>query len=434
MRPAYRSQSSVPFTYAVLGSGVQGVAAAYDLAIHGDANEIRLGDLSLHASQRAAGRLEALTDKNIFRPYEADVKSAESLGAFLAGVDVCLSCVPYHLHPLAAEAAIQAGCSLIDMGGDTEDALRTLARDEEAGAKGIAIVTDGGVAPGLINLLAAHLISQFETPEEAKLYCGGLPLDPKPPFHYTLAFNVEGLISEYADKAFGVSHGRAVEMDSLTDVETLEWPGLGTMEAATTSGGTGTAPFLYGASDSLTGQEAAGVRALARIFGSAGFSPLQTYEYRTLRFPGHWETMKLFRDLGFWGTEKVEIEDAPVAPRSLFEKLVGEFLTDPGYRDQVLLRVEVSGLKPAKPEMRAEARTPLEPATLRIDLHERYHEGTGFTAMQRMTGFPVAICAIELAHGRVRRGCTPFELSMPGGEMLRALQQRGIAFQFAEIS
>lgn len=412
----------MPFTYAILGSGVQGIAAAYDLALHGDAGEIRLGDLSLEAATAAAKRLSELTDKNIFRPTHADVKSPESLAAFLEGVEVCLSCVPYHLHPLATEAALKAGCSLIDMGGDTEDALRTLARDDEARAKGVSIVTDGGVAPGLINLLAVHLISQFEQPEEAKLYCGGLPLDPKPPFHYALAFNVEGLISEYADKAFGVREGKAVEMDSLTDLEELDWPGLGKMEASTTSGGTGTAPFLFGEYEPAAGQPR------LEAWATSAVQKVRTYEYRTIRFPGHWEKMRLFRDLGFWGTDEVEVEGRRVKPRALFEKLVGDFLAEPGYKDQLLLRVEVSGQ--GLRDGGAEGQN----TTLQTDLRERFDEATGLTAMQRLTGFPVAICAIEIAHGRVRKGCTPFELSMPGEQMIEELGKRGISVRQTAVS
>lgn len=447
----------MPFTYAILGSGVQGLAAAYDLALHGDAGEIRLADASLKSAESAAERLRALAGTDLFACFDVDVHAPESMARLLDGVDVCLSCIPYHLHPLAAEAALKAGCSLVDMGGDTEDALRTLARDDEAKRRGISIVTDGGVAPGLINLLAVHLISQFQEPEEAKLYCGGLPLDPKPPFHYALAFNVEGLISEYADKAFGVTDGQAVEMESLTDLEELDWPGLGKMEASTTSGGTGTAPFLFGEHPTLHGAEADGGRALARLLREAGFStrPLKTYEYRTLRFPGHWEKMKLFRDLGFWGIDEVEVEGRPVKPRALFEYLIGSFLSEPGYKDQLLLRVEVSGrgakgqgdmtpvaagfsLRSEKGQGDRETEGQRDGETerkalLRLDLHERYDEATGLTAMQRMTGFPVAICAIEMAHGRVRKGCTPFELSMSSETMIEALIKRRINVSFREL-
>ena len=83
--------------------------------------------------------------------------------------------------------------NMIDMGGDTEVSLETLALDQAARAAKVSIIPDTGLAPGLVNSLATHLMSQVETAEHVRLYCGGLPQNPKPPFNYKLVFNIEGL-------------------------------------------------------------------------------------------------------------------------------------------------------------------------------------------------------------------------------------------------
>ena len=47
----------MPYTYAVLGSGRQGTAAAYDMARWGNARRLILADLDPEMARQAAGRV-----------------------------------------------------------------------------------------------------------------------------------------------------------------------------------------------------------------------------------------------------------------------------------------------------------------------------------------------------------------------------------------
>jgi saccharopine dehydrogenase-like NADP-dependent oxidoreductase len=62
------------------------------------------------------------------------------------------------------------------------------------------------------------------------------------------------------------------------------------------------------------------------------------------------------------------------------------------------------------------------PATLTFDLIDHYDPHTGFTSMERMTGFPASIM---IAHGRLEPGARPMEVAMPTGEFMAGLAARG---------
>jgi lysine 6-dehydrogenase len=221
------------------------------------------------------------------------------------------------------------------------------------------------------------------------MYCGGLPQNPKPPFNYKLVFNVEGLVAEYTDDAIAVRNGKVAHIPTLTDLEEIEWPELGKMEAFVTSGGTSTAPYSFE-------------------------GKLNTYEYKTIRFPGHCERMRIFMDYGFWDEDKIEVDGTQVRPREVFHKLMSEGLRDDEDGDQILVRAWATGKKAG------------QDGRHQIDIWDKQDTDTGFSAMERMTGFPAAIYAHEIAKGNVESGCVRYELAIPGTVVVDGLKQRGI--------
>ena len=96
------------FTYAVLGGGRQGTAAAYDMAVWGDAERVLIADISAEAAQASAGRVNDLIGSNIAQPVQLDVTDRAALVEFLTPVDSFLSAVPYWNNPAITEAAIEA--------------------------------------------------------------------------------------------------------------------------------------------------------------------------------------------------------------------------------------------------------------------------------------------------------------------------------------
>lgn len=382
-------------TFAVLGSGMQGTSAAYDLAKFAEARRIVMGDLDPDQSQTNADRINRLVGRDVCEPAQVDALNPESLARFLDPIDLVVSCVPYWMHPQVAKVAIATKTHMVDMGGDTTVTQKTLDQDAEAQAAGISIVPDTGLAPGLVNNIGAYFIENLDEVDTVKLYCGGLPQNPKPPFNYKLVFNIEGLVTEYTDQAYVVRNGEVVFVDTLDELEMIHVDALGEMEAFTTSGGTSTAPYTFK-------------------------DRVRNYEYKTIRFPGHCERMRIFKDFGFWDEEPTEVDGAKIRPRQLFHKLVGPRLIDDRDQDQVIVRGIGWGTKDGIHK------------TLQVDIHDKQDPETGFSAMMRMTGYSTAIIAREIVEGRVPVGCVKYELAMPGTRFLEELAKRGIQIRYSE--
>jgi lysine 6-dehydrogenase len=382
-------------SFAILGAGMQGTAAAYDLAKFAPDASIVLGDRSLDQAQTSARRVNLLIGREVCRAVEVDALDAGSLSSFLKDHSVVLSCVPYWMHPKVAAVAIDHGVNMVDLGGNTEVTLETLGLHEKAKSAGVTLVPDCGLAPGLVNSLGLSLIEQLDEAGTVKMYCGVLPQNPKPPFNYKLTFNVEGLVTEYDYQAVTLRNGEIILVDTLDELESIEIAELGTMEAFTTSGGTSTAPYT------LQGK-------------------VRNYEYKTIRFPGHCERMRIFKDFGFWREDTVDVPGGSVRPRDVFYKVFGESLARFEDQDMCAVRAEAWGRKDGVPKH------------LQVDIFDRQCSETGFTSMERLTGFSISIFAIEVAKGRIPQGCIRYESAMTGQHFVQEIQRRGIALTFLE--
>jgi len=373
----------------VLGAGRMGLGAAYDLAHNSEGVEaVTVADVD---EARARAVAETLGDARV-RPARADVSDHGRVVELMRGHDVAISCVTYFHNLALARAAVEARTHFCDLGGNNAVVDAELALDPQARAAGVNLVPDCGLAPGMVSVLAAHGAARFARLDELHIRVGGLPERPRPPLDYQIVFSVEGLINEYVERARVIRGGRAVEVESLTELESLDFPEpFGRMEAFQTSGGTSTLPETF----------AGRVREL---------------DYKTIRYPGHCERFRLLVDLGLAGGDPVEVDGARVAPR----RLLGEML----YRhlpadepDVVLIRLEFVGLL-------AEGGGA---GRLRYDIIDRFDERSGLSAMQRTTSFPASVVAQMMARGETSvRGAVPQERCIPPAAFVAALASRGI--------
>lgn len=378
--------------FAVLGAGMQGTAAAYDFLKFGDAEQVLLGDVSLQAAGHAAERLRALLpDKgDRITAHQVDANDVMAVQQFLDPVHSFLSAVPWFMHSQVAEAALVAHANMCDLGGNTGAAMKLLALNERAQEAGVALIPDCGLAPGMVNTLAVCGMEGMDACREVQLRCGGLPQNPRPPLDYKLEFAISGLTVEYFGRADVIRDGKVIQVDTFTEVEEIDIPRLGRCEAFVTSGGASTAPFTF-----------EGV--------------VETYEYKTIRYPGHHAKFKVVKDLGLLELEPVRVGNVEVVPREVFHACAAPRLRFPGDRDLVVVRATCKGLRGG------------QPITRQLDVLDYHDESTGFSAMERTTGFSAAIVCEMLADGTVRPGAHPLEKAVPGKPFVDALVKRGIA-------
>jgi lysine 6-dehydrogenase len=366
----------------VLGAGRMGLGAVHDLVRQPDVTTVTVADMAAEKAHRIASVIGSPKVK----PVALDASDHAAVVALMKQHASAVSCVNYWLNEKLARAAIEAGCNFCDLGGNNSVVDAELALDEEARARGINIIPDCGLAPGMVAVLAAHGARRFENLDELHIRVGGLPQHPKPPLDYQLVFSVEGLINEYIEPARVIRDGRIVEVESMTEVEGLDFPPpFGTMEAFQTSGGTSTLPETF-------------------------LGKVQELDYKTIRYRGHCAKFKTMIDLGLCSSEPIAVDGVAVKPRRVLGDLLMRNLPadEP---DVVLVRVEFAG----------------DGRRLRYDIIDYADKTNGLSAMMRTTAFPASIVALMMARNETTsKGALPQERCIDPDLFMQELSARDI--------
>lgn len=255
------------YTYLVHGAGRQGTAAVYDLIKNCEAKEVRVVDPSEIALKEAEARLQELW------PCDEVVLNFATKPDY-ENIDVVLSCAPYFVNLTLTEEAIAHGVHFCDLGGNPE-----IVRRQAAAAKGAstAVVPECGVSPGISNILAVHMAKQGA--QNLEVRCGGIPTDPDVnQLGYKLVFSADGLMSEYTGTVPVIKDGIMEHVEALSTIE----------------------PRSDGLVASPTSNNAPEVVETLLSYG------VKNYNYKTLRYPGHWNAMKCILALGLSKEEIVE--------------------------------------------------------------------------------------------------------------------------------
>ncbi len=366
----------------ILGAGLMGRVAAHFFVHHPEGPyRVRLADLSRGAVDEAIQWLDSEHVEGVI----VDVQRDDSLDKVLKGIKVCQSCVPYFLNPQIARACLDHGVSFVDLGGNPEVTDKILSKDAEAKAKGVCLIPDTGLAPGLTNILAWELVHRFEKCDDVHVRVGGLPKDPTGRLKYAQVFSIHGLLNEYLEDAREIRNGVEVKVPSLDEVETLHFDGVGELEAFITSGGTSTLPRT------LLGK-------------------VQRLDYKTIRFPGHANYLQFLREIGITSKRAFLFGGTSVSPRELLTHALEEMLPK-NVPDMVLVRVWAKGDGGREEK--------LELTVLRDDVN-------GISAMGQMTSFPSAAITRAIYLGQIPAGAHPQETVMNFETMKSELALRWI--------
>jgi lysine 6-dehydrogenase len=379
-----------------MGAGKQGVAAAYDILRFGRAARLTLADGSLAYAKAAVKKLKKIAgpslqkNKTILMAVALDARKESELRRIVHGHDAVLSALPYYLNPAVARAAIAEKAHYCDLGGYFQTTQEIMKLDAAARKAGVSLVPDCGVAPGMCNSLAVSGMERLSKARDVRIYCGGLPQKPKPPLGYKVVFNLEGVIGNYFGHAYVLRHGKVKLEPSFSGREEIQFGRFGKLEAVITGGATSTCPWTFR-------------------------KTLQNYDYKTLRYPGHYDKIQLLKDLGLLETSRVQVNGYQISPRDVFVAVTGPKLAFPKDRDLLIQRVVVYGELNGKK------------AEVTYDVLDYGDVRTDFTAMQRTTGFSAAIILELLAQGRVRStGFVPVEKAVSGTVFLKEIRARGI--------
>jgi lysine 6-dehydrogenase len=371
----------------VIGAGMMGSAAAFDLANSPGVELVIVADKD---AERAGNVAAAIGPKAESATLDAGVRS--DVLALMRRVDGVIGATSYTHNVALTKAAIEARVHFCDLGGNMDVVYAQMELDSAARAAGVLVSPNCGLAPGMACVIAAGAAKKFSAVDEIHLRVGGLPQHPRPPLNYQLVFSPEGLINEYIEPAEAIRGGLGVRIASMDDLESLSFPApFGRLEAFNTSGGTST---------------------LTRMFSGK----VKDLDYKTIRYPGHCEKFKMLLDLGFAGSEPVIAGNTTRTVREFFEDLLRKRLAANG-PDVVLTRVTVSGTLDGKRRI------------LAYEMVDYYDTAQKMTSMMRTTSFPTSVILQMAIDGRVgERGVKPPEQCVPLEPFVAELAKRNITF------
>jgi lysine 6-dehydrogenase len=376
----------------VLGAGRVGAAMALDLA--GDPGlGVSVADSSRSALTDLSDRADAAGTP--IRCFPLNLQDARSLGHVLEGHALAVGALPGPMGFRTLRHIIESGLHVVDISFFEEDPFEL---HELARRRGVVAIPDAGVAPGLSNLILGHLEATLARVHRFECLVGGIPADPVPPWEYRAPFSPIDVLAEYTRPARLRRDGAPVTVPALDELEELDWPGVGRLEAFVTDG----------------------LRTLLRT------SRAPELMEKTLRWPGHAQRIRLLRDSGFLDTEPVEVNGQAVRPIDVSSALLFEaWRYQPGEEDLTVMRVVVDGDDDHGPVRHT------------YRLADRYHSETRQSAMARTTGYTATALARFVLAGRYREpGVSPPEsvAATPGAldHVLTALRERNVSIDHAQ--
>ena len=367
----------------VLGAGLQGSACAYDLLQRPEVERVTLADLRIDRLPKfLTGAKRRLVATRL------NVQHTASLKKLMKGHDAVMNALPYYFNLDVSTAAVAAGLHGSDLGGNTAIVGKQRKLHAAARKRGVSIIPDCGLAPGMVNIIAAEGIRRVGQADTVRIYVGGLPQTPEPPLNYQIVYSLEGALDYYTTPSWVLREGKVASVDALSELEPVTFPApVGELEAFHTGGGISTMPYTW-----------------------AG--KVRIMEYKTLRYPGHVAIMRPIRELGLLDLKPIEVQGKPVVPRAAFIAAVSPKLHKPQGKDLVALRVEVTGKSGAK---------------VGWQLLDRYDETHGISAMMRTTGYSLAITGVMQVDGRIpAKGVHTPDEAVPFGPYVAELTQRGV--------
>jgi lysine 6-dehydrogenase len=389
----------------VIGSGMMGSAAAYDMARQEQVDSVTLADNDLKRAKDVAARVNRITAGKKVRAVGLDAAKEKEAARLMKGHDGALSAVPYFLNLGLAKAAISAGCHFADLGGNNTVVRQELALAKQAEKRGIGIAPDCGLSPGMASILGGELVRRLDGRADAlKLYVGGLPEKPMPPFNYQLVFSVEGLINEYVEPARILRKGKLITIEPLTEPEPFHLDGFAPLVAFQTSGGTSTLPETFE--------------------GKVG----ECFE-KTLRYPGHYDLLCELKELGLFSNEKMRVGNVEVSPRALLSKVFEGKFAGKG-PDVCIMRLEAHESVRA-PGVRGLLGGKLKGRVATFTMVDHYDPKSDMSAMMRTTAFPASIVLQMMCMGAVsKHGAVLQERDVPAQTFLEEIERRGIKIEY----
>ena len=378
------------------GAGLQGRAVLHDLSRSPDVKEVVCADVQLDP----LSDFKRFLDMKKIKVQKLDVSDKNALKAMLKdGVDAVIVMLPHALVGVVAEAVIETRVNMVEtMYGH----MMPRGIHEKALERGVIIMPESGLDPGIDLVLCGYGVSQMEKVTELYSYCGGFP-EPQAcdnPLKYKISWTWNGVLLSYKRPARIVRDGKVVQIparDQFAEqwIEKIDFPGMGELEVIPNG-------------DAVI---------FAEVLGIA--KTIQNTSRCSLRWPGHSAFWKKLVDLNFLSDEPVKGLPGEITPHQfMVNHLEPQLQYREKERDVVAMRNTIVGLKKGVP------------TRITFDLVDMRDLETGLFAMNRTVGYTASIVAQMIVKGEIKGAglLTPVR-DIPYKSFLEKIRQRGIVIQ-----
>ncbi len=384
----------------ILGIGLQGKTALYDLVNSNGVDEIIAADFDIDS-------LKNLVESNQYDNVQCeflDARRQENIDKLMAfNPDVIIDLLPVAFIDNVVESAVKHGIHFVNTNSTTPK-MRELA--EEAIMKGITLLPEFGLDPGIDLVLLGEAYRGMVDVEEIMMYGAGIPeLEAADNFlKYKETWTFEGVVRSYFRPARIIKNGKIVaikenEVFNPENQHEIDVEGIGNLES-----------FPNG--DAMRFLDVLGITDLQSI----EFKNIKSMGRYTMRWPGHCSFWKKLIDLHLLDDEPIILNEVAIDRKEYLAKVIKPHIQlKPNEKDIAIVRIELVG-KRAGEKIRAIYQV----------LDKRDLE-TGFTGMNRTVGYAVSIGAQLLGNNKIlKRGLLSPVADIPFELLEEELKKRGI--------
>ena len=345
---------------AVLGAGMVGSAIALDLASRHHVTAFDVSNNNLELIKKRNPRIET---------QQSDLRDYLSYPQRLSSFDIIVTAVPGFMGYKTLEASINCGKNIVDISFFPEDVLQL---DQLAKQKGVTVITDCGVAPGMSNFIIGRYNEEMQI-DAMEIYVGGLPKVRKKPFQYKAPFSPADVIEEYTRPARLMENGHIIVRPALSEVEWIHFENLGTLEAFNTDG----------------------LRSLLYTMPH-----IKNQKEKTLRYPGHVDIIISLKESGFFNETPIDVNGVKISPLKVTSQILfNEWKLGLEEEELTVMKVKLIGKKDGKSK------------SIEWDLLDFYDHETKISSMARTTGYTCTAAVNLLAQNLFNeKGVFPPEL------------------------
>jgi lysine 6-dehydrogenase len=373
------------------GCGIQGRAALYDLSRNPSVDQVTCADIQpdlIHSFD--------FLDTAKIQPTGLDVNDPNALASIMdQKFDIVLDFLPPQCVRNVAEAAIKSGVNLVN----TNYAYDILDLDHAAKEKGISIIPECGLDPGIDLILYHYSLQYFDEVFKLNSYCGGIPEKSAcdNPLKYKISWNMNAVLKSQTRDATLIVDSKVIHIPAKDQHENafihhIDFPELGMLEAIPNGNAVHYAQLLK-IEDTLC----------------------ETGRY-SLRWPGwcaFWNPMK---KLGFLSDEPINGLPDRVSPLEMVAKLLEPQLQyNDNEKDLCVMVNKVEGVRKGKQHI------------LTCSLLIERDLTTGLMAMSMGVAYPACIVAEMIVKGEItKKGVLSPALDVPCDVFMDRLNRRGI--------